>query len=46
MIVVLIETEVGGLAAEVSLETITFARELSAQGGGVWFNLTDEVLGS
>lgn len=35
MIVVLVETEATGLATEVSLETITFARDLAAQGGGV-----------
>lgn len=35
MIVVLVETEAGGQAVEVSLETVTFARELAAQGGGV-----------
>ncbi len=35
MIVVLVETDAGGLASEVSLETITFARDLAAQGGGV-----------
>lgn len=35
MILVLVETDAGGLAVEVSLETITFARDLAAQGGGV-----------
>mgnify|MGYP000905577881 CR=1 FL=1 len=35
MIVILIETEADGTATEVSLETITFARSLSAAGGGV-----------
>lgn len=35
MIVVLVELEATGLATEVSLETITFARDLAAQGGGV-----------
>jgi electron transfer flavoprotein alpha subunit len=35
MIVVLVETDNTGLATEVSLETITFARDLATQGGGV-----------
>ena len=35
MILVHIETDLDGTASEVSLEAITFARNLSAEGGGV-----------
>ena len=35
MILVLVETSLGGEAVEVSLEAVTFARSLSAAGGGV-----------
>ena len=35
MILVHIETDLDGTASEVSLEAVTFARNLSAEGGGV-----------
>ena len=35
MILVLVETDLDGTASEVSLEAVTFARNLSAEGGGV-----------
>ena len=35
MIVVLVETDLSGQAAEVSREALTFARSLSDAGGGV-----------
>jgi electron transfer flavoprotein alpha subunit len=38
MILTLVEKELDGSAAETSLETLTFARKLSAEGGGVPFD--------
>jgi electron transfer flavoprotein alpha subunit len=35
MILVWVETEAGGGASEISLETLTFARSLAAAGGGI-----------